>query len=159
MLVVTSFGAGYAPVASGTFGTYPAVVIYLAIALAAPPALHAWLIAGALLIACAASIALAPWAERRWNSKDPGQFVIDEVAGFLLTVLLFRTGNILLTTIWAFLATRAFDILKPPPCRRLERLPGGWGILLDDLMASVYAAGFLHLAARFFPAWFGLPSG
>jgi phosphatidylglycerophosphatase A len=81
--------------------------------------------------------------------------VPDEVAGFLTTVLLWRTDDLLLTIVWAFGLTRVLDILKPPPCRRLERLPGGWGVLADDLCASLYAAAILHVAAWQWPSVFG----
>ena len=90
--------------------------------------------------------------------KDPRRFVLDEVAGFLVTVLLFRTPDPILTAIWAFLFSRIMDIVKPPPARLLERLPAGWGILLDDVVASLYAAALLHILARILPAyWFGGP--
>jgi len=134
------------------------VAIFVAIMLAAPLWLHAWLIALALLAVCIVTVALSPWAERHWNKKDPGVFVTDEVAGFLMTVLLFRSPSLGLTVLWAFVVTRGVDILKPPPCRRLERLPQGWGILADDLVASVYAAGLLYLAAALLPKAFGFPA-
>ncbi|MHC4441619.1 MAG: phosphatidylglycerophosphatase A family protein [Planctomycetota bacterium] len=157
ILVATSIGLGYAPIAPGTVGTLPAIVIYVVIVLAAPPELQPWLIALALLVVCFLTVALSPWAERYWKKKDPKNFVTDEVAGFLATVLLFRAPNLWLTVIGAFVVTRIADILKPPPCRQLERLPRGWGILADDLMASVYAAGLLHIMALCFPEIFGLP--
>jgi phosphatidylglycerophosphatase A len=72
--------------------------------------------------------------------------VTDEVAGFLLTVLLFHDpAQPILTTLWAFPVTRIIDILKVPPARRLEHLPRGYGVLADDLLGSVYAAAFLYL--------------
>ena len=147
-LTCTSLGFGYAPVAPGTAGTLPAVGLFLLIVLAAPPVLHTPLLAAALLAACALSVAVAPWAERHWKKKDPGFFTLDEVAGFLLTVTLFRGEQIYLTAAWAFVLTRAFDIIKLPPARQLEKLPGGWGILLDDLASSVHAAIVLHLLHR-----------
>jgi phosphatidylglycerophosphatase A len=141
------FGLGYVPFAPGTWGTLPAVGAFLLVRLTIPS--EPWqtlALAGLLLAACVASVPLGNWAQTLWGRKDPRRFVLDEVAGFLLTVLLFRRGDKLLPlVIWAFALTRAMDILKPPPARQLERLPGGWGILLDDLAASVYAAAALHL--------------
>jgi len=143
-LTCTSLGFGFAPIAPGTAGTLPAVGVFLLIALVAPPALHTPLLAAALLATCALSVAVAPWAEAHWKKKDPGFFTLDEVAGFLLTVTLFHTDQVYLTAAWAFLVTRLFDIIKLPPARQAEKLPGGWGILLDDLAASVHAAIVLH---------------
>jgi phosphatidylglycerophosphatase A len=105
----------------------------------------------ALLLTCAAAVPLGYWAERYWKTHDPKYFVLDEAAGFFLTALLIREGDVYWTALCAFLATRFFDVVKPFPARRLERLPGGWGILLDDLAASLYAAASLHAAAWLFP--------
>ena len=152
----TSFGFGCSPFAPGTTGTLPAVAIYVAIALLAAEHLHVWLIAGGLAVSCVLSIALAPWAEQHWHKKDPGPFVLDEVAGYLLIVLIFRTPDLWLTLGWTFVMARAMDILKLPPARQCERLPAGWGILLDDLVASLYGGILLHVIAAFRPEWFGL---
>jgi len=156
VLVASCFGLGYLPVAPGTFGALPGVGIFLAIVLWTPAAFHTWLILAALAAVCIVTLVLSPWAERYWKKKDPGTFVTDEVAGFLATVLLFRRGDLLLMTIWAFAVTRIFDIIKIPPARQLERIHGGWGILLDDLSASLYAAGFLHLLVACVPRAVGL---
>lgn len=149
--LMSSFRLGYSPIASGTVGSLPAVLIYVLIWGLAPTDLHTALIGGALLISCVLCVALGPWAERYWGKKDPRQCVLDEWAGFFLTVLLFRVPSLLLTVVWTFLMTRIFDILKPPPANRLQSLPHGWGILVDDLMASLYAAAALHLLAVCFP--------
>ena len=157
VIVATSFGLGYAPVAPGTFGALPGVAMFLAIVIWTPEVLHTWLLLAALAVVCWGTLALSPWAERYWKKKDPGIFVTDEVAGFLATVLLFRRGDdLLLLTLWAFAVTRVFDIIKIPPARQFERIHGGWGILLDDLMASVYAAAFLHALAVCFPKVLGM---
>ena len=154
----TSFGLAYLPIAPGTWGSIPGVLIFLLISWFSPSAVHGLWIALALIAVCVGCIALSPWAERHWGVKDPNRFVLDEVAGFLVTVLLFRTPDPILTAIWAFLFSRIMDIVKPPPGRLLERLPAGWGILLDDVVASLYAAALLHILARILPAyWFGGP--
>jgi len=147
----TGLGLGYAPRAPGTAGTLLGVIVFIAIGAALPHRLHAPVLAAALALACALALALGPWAERAFCAKDPPRFVLDEVAGFLLTVLLFRTPSLALTAAWAFAASRTFDIAKPPPARRLARLRTGWGMLADDLVASLYAAGALHVLAVLAP--------
>ncbi len=151
----SALGFGYSPFASGTVGTIPAVALFVWISVNFSGAWQTLIILLALIIVSLLSISLGPWAESYWGKKDPSKFVLDEVAGFLLTVLLFRTPNLGLTVLWAFLATRFFDIIKPPPAYRSQSLPEGWGILLDDLIASLYAALFLHLANWMAPWAFG----
>jgi phosphatidylglycerophosphatase A len=151
----SSLWLGYSPVAPGTVGSLPAVLIFVLISLLAPQRLHTPLIAAVLVMTCIISVALGKWAERRWNKKDPRHFVLDEHAGFLVTVLLFRVPSLALTVVWTFVATRVFDIIKPWPASKMEVLPHGWGILMDDLVASLYAAAFLHVLAWFFPVLFG----
>jgi phosphatidylglycerophosphatase A len=85
---------------------------------------------------------LGPWTYRRYGRKDPGQCVLDEGAGVCLTGLFLPLGagwRPMYALVLAFFVFRIFDVLKPWPCRKLEGLPGGWGILVDDLMAAVYA--------------------
>ena len=87
-------------------------------------------IAAWLFAACVVTYRLSPWAERLFGEEDSGKFVTDEVAGFLMTVLLFRPPSVslLVIVLWAFPVTRIIDMIKPPPARRLEHLPGGWGV-------------------------------
>jgi len=132
-LVLSScFGIGLIPVAQGTFGTLAGIP--LAIALAhLPPLAGAYVLFFFVLLAIWASEKSA----RALEKGDPAEVVIDETAGLLLTLyLLPATGfNLCL----GFLLFRLFDILKPYPIRRLERIGGGPGIVLDDLLAGVYA--------------------
>lgn len=132
-LGVISFGyLGCAPVAPGTVGTLGGVLLAW---LLAPTELYLlW-----VLLACAATYLvgrmLAPWAERE-SGKDPQVFVLDEVLGYLITVAWVR-GPSLVTLVVGFALFRFFDVLKPGPVRRMERFPGGDGILLDDLVAGL----------------------
>lgn len=129
----TFFGLGLSPFAPGTFGTLGGVLI-------------AWLLRDAgsfLLWIGVTAVALyvvgrlvAPWAERT-AGKDPGFYVIDEVIGYLVTIA-WVGGPSPLALFVAFVVFRFFDILKPPPVKRFERIPGGDGILLDDVVAGVY---------------------
>jgi phosphatidylglycerophosphatase A len=159
IMLSTSFGLGFSPIASGTVGSLPAVALFVLVAMTQAPEMQIALLIAALVLSVLLSAGLGPWAENYWGKKDPGYFVMDEWAGFFLTVVIFYSPyqgkNVLLVALWAFLATRFFDILKPPPCRRLEKIPGGWGIVLDDLGASVYAGGSLYLGAWLFPWLFG----
>jgi len=136
---------GLAPVAPGTFGTLGGVL--LAWALSSLENYLIWsLVACALLYFVGRS--LGAWSERYAGGKDPGFFVLDEVVGYLVTCLWFE-GPSLLALVVAFFVFRFFDIFKPPPARSLERLGGGDGIMLDDVVAGLY--GFLvMLLARSF---------
>ena len=142
---VSSFGGlGLAPVAPGTFGTLGGVLL-------------AWLLAGTpnfLLSALVAALvlyvlgrAVAPWAEGH-AGKDPGFFVIDEVIGYLVTIA-WVGGPSPLALFVAFVVFRFFDIAKPPPVKRFERIPGGDGILLDDVVAGVYGLIVMALLRTF----------
>ena len=150
----TSLGMGFIPGPRGTWGTIPAVVIYIAIAMFAGST-SIVMLASVLALSCFGSVILGNWAERRWG-KDPGRFTLDEVAGFMLTMVGFFPGVAfpLPAALWGFILTRAFDITKPFPGRRLEKLPGGWGILLDDLMCSVYAIAGMYALWQFAPFLF-----
>lgn len=140
-LGLISFGfLGCSPVAPGTVGTLGGVLLAW---LLAPTELYLlW-----ILLTCVGIYllgrALAPWAERE-SGKDPQTFVLDEVLGYLVTVAWLR-GPSLVTLVVGFALFRLFDVLKPGPVRRMERIPGGDGILLDDLVAGLL--GLLVLAA------------
>jgi len=155
--IVTFGGAGKAPLAPGTVGSLAtAGLIFLGhyvwrISGAPPIAFHLFLILG-LILASAAAVKLGPWGIEHYGRKDPGPFVLDEVAGVCLTMLLLPVRSDW-REIWvvliAFTSFRIFDVWKPPPCHQLETLPAGWGILMDDLMAAVYANLLAQLVTRF----------
>jgi len=144
--ILTCGRLGHLPLAPGTFGTLPAVALFL---FASKTPVADLIIAGVLLGACEASLAWGQWAQGEFNSKDPRPFVLDEFAGYLVAVLFLGAGHILLKAIIAFFAFRFLDVVKPFPARRLEALPGGWGILLDDLAAGVYANVAVRVALYF----------
>lgn len=134
------FGAGLAPIASGTVGTLATLPLVLLLAWAGSPALY-----GAVTVLV---IVLGIWSSgglaRELGRKDPGEAVIDESAGYLVTMAFLPATPWLLGA--GFLLFRLLDIVKPFPARRLERLPGGWGIMADDLMVALYAHGLLRLS-------------
>jgi phosphatidylglycerophosphatase A len=129
--LATALGVGYIPFASGTFGSAVGLVLWWL--MPASPASQALLIV--------AVFALGSWAagvaERHFDRTDPSQVVIDEVLGMWITLFLNPVGWA--GAVAAFLLFRVFDILKPFPADRCERLPGGVGVMADDAMAAVYA--------------------
>lgn len=143
-LSTTCLGLGKLPVAPGTWGSLPPVVLFMAAGIwfggTAAIAVVALLLAGG----CAATVFCSPSMIAATGRKDPGRIVSDEVAGQSLTLLLMQmiapNAGFCLTAAIGFGLFRVFDILKPWPCRRLEGLPAGWGILADDLAAGVWAA-------------------
>jgi phosphatidylglycerophosphatase A len=143
--LATGFYSGYAPVAPGTFGTLAAVplayVLYVATGASGP----------LYVLALGICVGAATWACDRFAAelgvKDPSVVVADEIAGYLLAVAFMPATVPRLFA--AFVAFRFFDIVKPPPVRQAERLPGGLGIVADDLLAGVLANLVVRLAAHF----------
>jgi len=132
LFLATVAGVGYAPIAPGTFGSAAGLVVW-------------WLLrSGSTTVQAAAIVVvfiIGTWgssvAERHFGRTDPGQVVIDEVLGMLITLFLNPVG-------WggafaAFFLFRVFDVIKPYPANRLEQLHGGVGVMADDAMAAVYA--------------------
>jgi phosphatidylglycerophosphatase A len=144
--IATWFGCGFAPLAPGTAGAAGALVP--AILLAQYAGWKPWHFA----VLAAAATPIGVWAAGREArarlKKDPGLVVIDEVIGVWITAAGAVTLN-WKSWLAAFLLFRLFDIWKPAPVRRLERLPGGWGIVADDVMAGIYGALVLFTAGCF----------
>lgn len=143
-MLTSCFGLGLIPLAPGTWGSlFPAVVFMAAGILwdanTAAMAMVILLVAGSVI-----TIVCAPKIIGLCGSNDPGQIVSDEVAGQALTLLLVQiivpAAGFCVTSAAGFGLFRLFDIVKPYPCRRLEKLPAGWGILADDLAAGLWAA-------------------
>jgi phosphatidylglycerophosphatase A len=127
----TVLGVGYAPVAPGTFGSAAGLLLW-------------WLLPSSPAIQIGAIVAIfivGSWsgsvAEKHFGRTDPGQVVIDEVMGMLITLLFNPVGW--MGAMLGFLLFRVADIIKPYPANRLERLHGGIGVMADDGMAAVYA--------------------
>jgi phosphatidylglycerophosphatase A len=141
LLAATGAGIGYLPWLPGTFGTCLAIPLSLALNQLAAHAPLSALIALLGFIACA--IWLSGKAAAILGVKDPKVVVVDEIAGFLIANFLNRSSASSL--ILAFVLFRFFDIVKPFPARRAEKLPGGLGIVLDDIVAGLYALLVLSL--------------
>jgi phosphatidylglycerophosphatase A len=142
--IATAGGAGYAPIAPGTAGSAVGLLVYAL----------TWRWPGSWQIALLATITIVgTWASHRaaahFGKHDPGPVVIDEVAGQLLTLLLTGAGWV--GALGGFFLFRALDIVKPWPARRLESLPGGWGIMADDLMAGLYGLLLVRAAGWVIP--------
>lgn len=146
LLLATGAGLGYAPVASGTFGTLPGLLLMLALApLWAGAHLWPYQVLAALFLA-ALAIPVCGAAERHFQRKDDGRIVADEYLTFPIGLLgLPLTPAVL---VLAFLTNRAMDILKPPPARQLQALHGGLGIVIDDCIAAAYSLLLNHLIWR-----------
>jgi phosphatidylglycerophosphatase A len=140
------FGTGYAPIASGTVATAAAIPLYLALAFLPPPASRPWIYLGATLLVALGGAVAAGVMERRLGIDDPSEVGIDEVAGFLVAMLLVPPG--LLTITCGFLLFRVFDIVKPWPAGPAERIGGGWGIMADDIVCGIYANLVLQAGIR-----------
>jgi len=139
LLLATGFGVGYSPIAPGTLGTIVAILIYYFLSEISPPLYEITLIGFFFL-----SVWVSENAERFFRKKDDQRIAIDEIIGFLTTML--WVPKTLLFVIIGFFLFRFFDILKPFPIRRLEkRLKGGFGVVLDDVAAGVYANIVLRL--------------
>ncbi len=145
--VATVGGAGLAGPAPGTNGSAVAVLAWWAIASQVHAVDPRLLLGPMALAATAIGIPAATRVAREAGKTDPGCVVIDEVAGQWLTLLFAPVRW--KTLLAGFILFRAFDMLKPFPVRRLEGLPGGWGIVADDLGAGVYALAALELLVRF----------
>lgn len=138
---------GRFPIAPGTAGSVAGLGVY---------GLVRWFGDWRLeLFAILATFVVGVWsanvAERLLGGKDPGPVVIDEVLGILITLALLNVN--LAGAFIGFLVFRAFDVIKPFPAGRMESLPGGFGVMLDDAMAAVYAWGVMRILVAFFPDW------
>ncbi|HON00113.1 MAG TPA: phosphatidylglycerophosphatase A [Acidobacteriota bacterium] len=141
-LLATAFGLGYLPVAPGTWASIATTVAWFG--------LYQWSIEAVFWLHIFVLISLSPiavWASDRtarvMKDPDPHQVVIDEVLGQSVTLLAAPVEWYWFLA--ALAAFRVFDIVKPSPVRQLERVSGGWGILLDDMMAGVYGCLLIGL--------------
>ncbi|RJP30629.1 MAG: phosphatidylglycerophosphatase A [Candidatus Omnitrophota bacterium] len=146
--VATTFGTGHLP-ASGTWGALVAWLIHAFLFPECFTFAHWPLAIFILVIIICVGIGSAEMTERLSSVKDDSRVNIDEVAGYCVAVLFLPAG--LQYTIPAFILCRVFDIIKPPPARNLQNLHGGVGIMIDDLIASVYACLAMH--ALIFLGW------
>ena len=140
-VLVSAGGLGYLPIAPGTWGSLAGLAMFLLVGRSGSLLLTSVVVLAALILCGVLNVVLGSWACSYYGSKDPRHVVIDEVAGYLLAVLLLPIDgvNLYYSAACAFIVFRVFDIVKPPPARRFERFSAGWGILADDLVAGLYA--------------------
>jgi phosphatidylglycerophosphatase A len=161
-LLVSGFGSGYLPIAPGTWGSGAVAAIFFATALASDGrgiCLNGTM--GVILVLSSiVCVAFGRMAQETFGRKDPSECVADEWAGQALALIGLPLGASLpmwqaagVTAAAAFFAFRFFDIVKPPPARQLESLPYGWGVLLDDLAAGIYANLVCQLVLRLGLNW------
>jgi phosphatidylglycerophosphatase A len=147
--MATGLGSGYCPVAPGTAGSAVGLALVIALRQASFGPLRLTLslalLAGLLFVV---GVWSAGKAERAFGRVDPGQVVIDEILGQIITFVATPRVH------WAwlivgFILFRVFDVTKPFPARRAERFPGGWGIMLDDIVAGFYSLVVLVALGHF----------
>jgi phosphatidylglycerophosphatase A len=152
--VATGFGTGYLPIGPGSWGTFPGMLLCWCM-----QPLHPSLYLLLILLLGGVGIWLATVVEANdFKEKDPGAIVIDEIVAFPLTMFLIPLS--LGTLMVGFFFNRLMDTMKIWPCYGLQRLPGGWGIMIDDLIAAVYSCIIMHVIlhywpglAQYYPVW------
>ena len=143
--IATCGGVGFFPIAPGTAGS--AVGLVLVVVLGRAPLAQPWR-SSLLAFVAFGLFFLGVWAagaaEKHFGQIDPGPVVIDEVVGQLLTFLALP-GASWKWLLAGFVLFRIFDVFKPPPARQAERLPRGWGIMMDDVIAGVYSLAAISI--------------
>ncbi len=153
--LATGFGAGYLPVMPGTYGSALGVLLYLGLAALARMTLHpGWVLGAGTVAVIVLSVCVVAIALRGFREHDPQVIVLDEVAGQMLALVPLPLAAPATLSYWlavaaGFLFFRALDAIKPFPIWKVERLPGVWGVMGDDLAASLLAAALLAIALRF----------
>ena len=148
VFIATCAHVGYAPVAPGTFGSAVGLFVYYLVRRQASTTVELAVIAVIIVIGLWA----ATEAEHHFGGIDPRPVVIDEVIGMLITLALHPVN--VFGAVVGFLIFRVLDVVKPWPARRLELLPGGFGVVLDDAMAGLYGNVLVWAAIRLLPTWF-----
>jgi phosphatidylglycerophosphatase A len=146
-VVATFFGIGRLRPGPGTWASVATVVIWAAVAYGLAPSLRTPVAIALATLVILVGIPASTRVARASAAKDPQFVVIDEVAGQLIALIAVPLAW--KTFLASLILFRAFDIVKPPPVRQLERLPEGTGIVLDDVAAGIFAFVAMHLLLHF----------
>jgi len=156
-LIASSFGLGWLPIAPGTWGSLPPVLAFsIMLHFDAPAAAIVAVMAAFIVAGSAACVICVPAVAALVGKGDPGEVVVDEVAGQAVTYLIMplllpadlSMKQCCFVTGLGFFLFRVLDITKPWPIKKLEALPAGWGVLADDLLAGVFAAVILLICVK-----------
>jgi phosphatidylglycerophosphatase A len=147
--LITLGGSGLLRPAPGTWGSLAATLALWGLHSASGDAPWPCELAIGIVVLGGINVWFGKWIFDYFGRDDPGACVIDEGAGMCLTLLFLPIGRPWVTFLAAFAAFRLFDVLKPPPAKQLESLPLGWGILMDDLAAAVYANLLCQVLLRY----------
>ena len=144
-LIATSFGAGYLPVAPGTWGALVAILLWLPLYLWASPTVIFWVTLDATIVYTIAGTWASTESEKYWG-KDPVAACADETVGQWISLLPLSAGVAVIPW-WEILVSlglfRFFDIFKPLGIRKMENFPGGYGMMADDILAGIYSVVIL----------------
>ena len=156
LFFASAFGLGLMPIAPGSFGALLGVAMHLGVVWWVVPQYQLWALLACFVVVCVTHFILTPWAQKYWNDPDPGHFVLDEVAGYLVVPMVlmcvpsFASVRVWVIAVAGFLVFRVFDIIKLPGARYIDRnWHGAWGVLLDDIVSGVYAAVVIMVIAFF----------
>ena len=147
VFIATVGYCGYFPIAPGTVGSAAGLVFYVLVWWAQSPLFEA----GLILLLFAVGVWAGTTSERYFGGIDPGPIVLDEVVGMLITLAFIPVG--IAGALIGFFLFRLFDVLKPFPAGRFEKLHGGLGVMADDAMAAIYANIVLRLVLSVRPQW------
>ena len=147
--IATVSYTGYSPVAPGTAGSFAAALFYLLV-----PGLSGPVLLPVVIVLTGIGIWTSHRAEKLYG-HDASRIVIDEFAGVFVCFLGLPVHWF--TMIPVFVLFRIIDVAKPPPCRRLEKLPSGWGVTADDIGAGIYTNIVVRILVFVWPGWFGWP--
>lgn len=147
-IIASGFGAGYSPLIEGTVGAVWGVGIYLLL-MWLQVSVPVYAVVTVALVAIA--IPLCTRAEKLFGGKDPGIIVLDEIVSLPITFFLVPLE--LKFVIIGFVLNRIFDIVKIPPARQSQKLSGGWGVVMDDVIAGIQSNLMMHLIIYLWGIW------
>jgi phosphatidylglycerophosphatase A len=149
VFICTAGYVGYSPVAPGTAGSVAGLVLYALVAAIG----SRWVEAAVIVFVFVVGTWASTVGEHYFGGIDPGPIVIDEVLGMLITLAFVPVG--VTGAVIGFFVFRVFDVIKPFPAARLERLHGGVGVMADDAAAAVYGNAVMWLLWAYAPGWLG----